>query len=145
MAALLLALLALSGCAGAHCLDPERIFVGCTAENADSSYAFDLRKDAAGWRLTAAYTAADRIEFTGRPVSESDAQAVLALVKQLDLVQAVKAYTPLPNDWEVLDAPIYDVTLELPGGERVSAPMEPDPALTALLRRLAVQYEKQGE
>lgn len=145
MAALLLALLTLSGCAGARCPDPERIFVGCSAENADSSYAFDLRQDAAGWCLTAAYTAAERIEFADRPVSESDARAVLALVKKLDLARVLKAYAPPSGGWEALDAPVYDVTLELPGRERVSAPIKPAPELTALLRRLAARYEKQGE
>ena len=133
--------------AAAEKLEPEicAVSVDCSCMDYSSSYSFTMKKEGYDWFLS--YDAA--IEDSGihteaqdQQIGEADAEEILRIVKEQQLITSAKEYEEL-SDEEVyaLDETIYRISFEFADGSSIDAPIDAGNELVHGFYQLAKRIE----
>ena len=103
------------------------------------SYAYSLEKANNEWLFDANYSydiENPRVEFEGKKVSSQDAEAILDIVKEQDLISQAQKYKPPKINAFLLDGGGYYLYFRMNDGTEINAEIYNDD-LAAALRTLA--------
>ena len=144
--ALLSALGCLFGCSKAPTYTAEDIrsvSVSCGHMDYSHSYSFYLRKSETGWLLDADYavdTEQLRTEYEARPVTEEDAQELLTVVQEQDVIGKLRRYRKPKIKVQVADETTYYTSILFADGEQLAAATHISDDLVTCFYRLAEKY-----
>ena len=144
--ALLSVLCGLFGCAKAPAYtleDIRSVSVTCGHMDYSHSYSFYLRKAETGWLLDADYavdTEQPRTTFEACPVTEADAEALLNVVSEQDVIGKLQRCKKPWLDVQVADETTYYTSLLFADGEQLGASAHISDGLVTGFYRLAEQY-----
>ena len=133
--------------AAAEKLEPEicAVSVDCSCMDYSSSYSFTMQKEGYDWFLS--YDAAIddsgiHTEAQDQQIGEADAEEILRIVKEQQLITSVKEYEELPDE-EVyaLDETIYRISFEFADGSSIDAPIDAGNELVQGFYQLAKRIE----
>ena len=133
--------------AAAEKLEPEicAVSVDCSCMDYSSSYSFTMQKEGYDWFLS--YDAAIddsgiHTEAQDQQIGEADAEEILRIVKEQQLITSVKEYEELPDE-EVyaLDETIYRTSFEFADGSSIDAPIDAGNELVQGFYQLAKRIE----
>ena len=133
--------------AAAEKLEPEicAVSVDCSCMDYSSSYSFTMKKEGYDWFLS--YDAAIddsgiHTEAQDQQIGEADAEEILRIVKEQQLITSVKEYEELPDE-EVyaLDETIYRISFEFADGSSIDAPIDAGNELVHWFYQLAKRIE----
>lgn len=133
--------------AAAEKLEPEicAVSVDCSCMDYSSSYSFIMQKEGYDWFLS--YDAAIddsgiHTEVQDQQIGEADAEEILRIVKEQQLITSVKEYEELPDE-EVyaLDETIYRTSFEFADGSSIDAPIDAGNELVQGFYQLAKRIE----
>ena len=133
--------------AAAEKLEPEicAVSVDCSCMDYSSSYSFTMQKEGYDWFLS--YDAAIddsgiHTEAQDQQIGEEDAEEILRIVKEQQLITSAKEYEEL-SDEEVyaLDETIYRISFEFADGSSIDAPIDAGNELVQGFYQLAKRIE----
>ena len=133
--------------AAAEKLEPEicAVSVDCSCMDYSSSYSFTMKKEGYDWFLS--YDAAIddsgvHTEAQDQQIGEADAEEILRIVKEQQLITSAKEYEELPDE-EVyaLDETIYRTSFEFADGSSIDAPIDAGNELVHGFYQLAKRIE----
>ena len=133
--------------AAAEKLEPEicAVSVDCSCMDYSSSYSFTMKKEGYDWFLS--YDAAIddsgiHTEAQDQQIGEADAEEILRIVKEQQLITSAKEYEEL-SDEEVyaLDETIYRISFEFADGSSIDAPIDAGNELVQGFYQLAKRIE----
>lgn len=133
--------------AAAEKLEPEicAVSVDCSCMDYSSSYSFTMKKEGYDWFLS--YDAAIEdcgihTEAQDQQIGEADAEEILRIVKEQQLITSAKEYEEL-SDEEVyaLDETIYRISFEFADGSSIDAPIDAGNELVHGFYQLAKRIE----
>ena len=133
--------------AAAEKLEPEicAVSVDCSCMDYSSSYSFTMKKEGNDWFLS--YDAAIddsgiHTEVQDQQIGEADAEEILRIVKEQQLITSAKEYEELPDE-EVyaLDETIYRTSFEFADGSSIDAPIDAGNELVQGFYQLAKRIE----
>lgn len=143
---LLSALCGLLGCGRAPAYtaeDIKSVSVSCGHMDYSHSYSFYLRKAENGWLLDADYAAdteRPHTAFEECPVAEQDANALLSVVQEQDIIEKLRRYKKPKIKIQVADDTSYCTSVLFLDGEQLSASAHISDALVTEFYRLAEKY-----
>ena len=129
-------------CGNAERLEIKEIFFCRSCMDHSASFSFDLEKDDCGvWHFSFDCTLGCDLahtEVSGQPICAGDAEEILRIVREEQLVSRVVQYTEPPDDGiSVLDETTYRTSFAFSDGRSFTAPIDAGGALSGAFRTLA--------
>lgn len=123
--------------------DIRSVSVSCGHMDYSHSYSFYLRKSENNWLLDAEYAAdaeQPRIEYEERTVAEKDANELLSVVQEQDVIGKLQRYKKPRLNVQVADETSYYTAILLADGEQLGAATNVSDDLVTGFYRLAGKY-----
>lgn len=123
------------------------VFIASSAMERTGCYSFSLDREKEAWFLSIHAVVDDDVRYTERDhlkIRDADAEQILAIVKEQELLDAVLQYKEPETDEDmfVLDETTYDISLTLADGSHVYAPIDPGTELKEAFFQLAKRYRR---
>ena len=114
-------------CEAAENIEVTAVFICSSSMNYSSSYSFTLEKNGISWYLSFDAVidgSGTHTEAEKQPVDECDAEEILRIVKQQQLVTMVRQYKKPPDDGIfALDETAYRISFDFADGSSICAPV----------------------
>lgn len=114
-------------CEAAENVEVTAVFIRSSSMNYSSSYSFTLEKNGISWYLSFDAVidgSGTHTEAEKQPVDECDAEEILRIVKQQQLVTMVRQYKKPPDDGIfALDETAYRISFDFADGSSICAPV----------------------
>lgn len=136
----------LFGCAKApdHTADDiASLSISCGHMNYYHTYSFTLAKSEEAWLLSAGcFTDEEhpRVEFENLPVTAEDADRLLAIVREQDLIDSLRRYKAPKLKWHLLDETTYYASIRFADGATVGGAVLISKEMESCFYRLAEKY-----
>lgn len=123
--------------------DIRSVSISCGHMSYSHSYSFYLRKEESGWLLDADFAPDEEkphTEFELRPVTDEDADALLDMIRDKDILSKLKRYKKPKLKAFALDETAYCTSILFKDGKRLTASAHISSELELSFYHLAAKY-----
>lgn len=128
--------------------DIQAISISCGHSNDSCAYSFQLREADIGWLFSAeCFTDREyqRVELEDCPVTAEEANELLRIIREQDVISAVREYKEPKEEWFALDETTYDTSIRFTDGKSIRAATLVNKDIELFFYCLAGKYGKYNE